>query len=590
VTLSLRSRLFFVHALVVLVTLALFLVVAAREQRRWLIERNVDTLEHLAQLLVRELDTVPSSPEGDGETLDRHWSVVAASLHPTYDARITLLDEKGTVLGDSDVPYERLAEVENHAGRPEIRAALAGETGHSYRRSRTIGVELLYVAVPAELGAVAVVRLAEPLTIVTSLNRSLLMLSITAAAVTLVLSLFIIYWVVGRHAMRVRALEAVASAAGEGRAARAREQPPDELGRLGRALNQMIGELGHRMRTLENERDERERILAHMTDGVVLLDRDGHVLRANGSLASILGAAVPPAPGTPFGEFVRAPELDDLLSDSQGQRETLETELRLWAPRQKLIRATATPVGEGEAASTLIVLQDMTEAERVNRMRQDFVANVSHELRTPITSLRGYAETLLEGGLEDAEHRAGFVQVIRDQAARLATLVDDLLTLADLERRGAKVERKPIDLRELVERQVAAFRPTAARAGLALRAEPGKPLPLRGDGARIEQVIANLLDNAVKYTDEGTITVTAGETGDRVWCEVADTGPGIPDEDKPRLFERFYRVDKARSREKGGTGLGLSIVKHIISLHGGEVSLESKLGSGSTFRFELPRS
>jgi two-component system phosphate regulon sensor histidine kinase PhoR len=253
-----------------------------------------------------------------------------------------------------------------------------------------------------------------------------------------------------------------------------------------------------------------------------------------------------------------------------------------------VLRASATALGDDEAGAVLLVVHDLTEAERLNRIRQDFVANVSHELRTPLTSLRGYAETLLDGGLDDAEHRERFVRIIRDQAVRLQALVDDLLSLAELERAGAPLRRSRFDLRALAGEQLAACREAAARAGLALALEPGEPVEVEADRARLSQVIANLLDNAVKYTERGAVTIAVGREGGAAWCEVRDTGPGIPPDDQSRVFERFYRVDKARSREQGGTGLGLSIVKHILALHGGEVSLRSTPGEGSVFRFELP--
>jgi two-component system phosphate regulon sensor histidine kinase PhoR len=245
--------------------------------------------------------------------------------------------------------------------------------------------------------------------------------------------------------------------------------------------------------------------------------------------------------------------------------------------------------GGASGDAVLLVVHDLTATEAANRVRQDFVANVSHELRTPLTSLRGYAETLLGGGLDDAEHREGFVRTIHEQAVRLEALIADLLSLAELERPGAELRLAALDLREVVERQAATVRPRAAAAGLALHVEDGPPVLVGADRARIEQVIANLLDNAVKYTERGEISVDLGGDRERVWCEVVDTGPGIPAEDQPRIFERFYRVDKARSREKGGTGLGLSIVKHIVLLHGGTVTVRSSPGQGSTFRFEIPR-
>jgi two-component system phosphate regulon sensor histidine kinase PhoR len=221
-------------------------------------------------------------------------------------------------------------------------------------------------------------------------------------------------------------------------------------------------------------------------------------------------------------------------------------------------------------------------------MRRDFVANVSHELRTPLTSLRGYAETLLAGGLEDPEHREGFVRVIRDQAMRLQAMTEDLLSLAELEQPGAALESRPFDQRTALQGIAGTFRADAERRGLALEIEPGDPVPVVADRLRVEQALANLVDNALKYTESGGVTLRAGGNDVRAWCEVADTGPGIPAADQGRVFERFFRVDRARSRERGGTGLGLSIVKHIAELHGGSVGLVSEVGRGSTFRFELP--
>src|SRR5262249_23496937 len=214
--------------------------------------------------------------------------------------------------------------------------------------------------------------------------------------------------------------------------------------------------------------------------------------------------------------------------------------------------------GGGSPEPVLIVLHDLSESEALQQMRQDFVANVSHELRTPLTTLRGYAETLLEGGLEDAEHREGFVTAMRDGAMRLQALVEDLLSLAELERPDAPVRREPLELRALVEEQVAHVAEAARRAGLDLALVPGPPVTLAADRVRVAQVLSNLLDNAVKYTERGSIRVALGESNGRAWCEVRDTGPGIPTRDLPRVFERFYRVDKGRSRELGGTGLGLS--------------------------------
>jgi two-component system phosphate regulon sensor histidine kinase PhoR len=384
-------------------------------------------------------------------------------------------------------------------------------------------------------------------------------------------------------------LRAIARRIGEGDAdARAPEVPRDDLGQLGRALNEMRGQLESRLETLRRERDDRERILAHMSDGVALLDGADHIVHVNHRFAELLDAAWRPEPGVPFASYARIPELIELLTESRRQGRTLERELKPWATRAGSARATVTPLGGAPPEPVLVVLHDLSESEAVQRMRQDFVANVSHELRTPLTTLRGYAETLLEGGLDDTEHREGFVRSMRDGAMRLQALVEDLLALAELERPDAALRREPLDLRALAAEHVDHVRGAAERAGLELVLEPGPPVNLSGDRVRLAQVLANLLDNAVKYTERGSVRVTLGVANGRAWCEVGDTGPGIPARDLPRVFERFYRVDKARSREKGGTGLGLSIVKHALAQHGGEVSVVSRVGVGTTFRFEVP--
>jgi two-component system phosphate regulon sensor histidine kinase PhoR len=576
---SLRTRQFLAYALVVLAVLAAATAIETRAQRRWLLEHNRESLEHAARQVAHFLAADPGARAG---TLGP--AVAAADSATGY--RITLIARDGRVVAESRADASTL---ENHGSRPEVRSVFAGGVGTDVRHSRTLGVDLQYVAVPSDVAEYAVVRVAEPMAILAALNGSLLRLTLIAAIVTLLATLALLYWLSGVHARRVAELERVAGRIGAGEpGAHALERPADELGRLGAALNRMAAELQARLAALAAERDEREHILAHMSDGVALLDDENRIVHCNHSLASILGAPRPAAHGTPLAEFVRVPEIGDLLRRARAEGRAVESELRLWSPRVRFVRAGATPL-DPEGGAVLLVLHDLTEGERVNRMRQDFVANVSHELRTPLTSLRGYAETLLDGGLDDVEHREQFVRVIRDQATRLQALLDDLLSLAELERPEAEPRRERFDLRELLAGQVGAFRATASAAGLSLALEDGGPIELEADRTRLEQVVANLLDNALKYTERGGVAVRAGIEGANAWCEVEDSGPGIPAEELPRIFERFYRVDKARSREKGGTGLGLSIVKHVLALHGGEITARSTPGRGSTFRFELPR-
>ena len=581
--LSLRSRLLIAHAALIVVALTIMTALASQEQRGWLIERQQEPLE---QTLARALPGVAAALAPD----PGRAPAVADSMGTVLGRRVTLIDAAGRVRGDSEVAANALPGIENHGSRPEVRAALGGQMGRNVRSSRTVGHPLIYVAAPIPGGGeIAVMRVAERLGGVDALNGALLRQSLIAAALALLISVPLAYRMANRQARRAQELEQVAIRIGSGDAApRARELPADELGRLGASINTMAAELGRRLQALERERDERERILAHMSDGVALIDREDRLVHANQSLAAILGAPLAPPAGTPFQELARSPELVDAVRTARSRRQPVETDLRLWTPWQRRLRVTATRLRGEEAGSVLLVLHDLTEIERLNQVRQDFVANVSHELKTPLTSVRGYAETLLEGGLEDAEHRESFVRIIRDQSARLQSLVDDLLSLADLERPDMRLRRESFDMREAVERQIATLSARADGAGLTLGLEPGPATPVVADRMRIEQVIANLLDNAIKYTERGGVRVRLGRAASVVWCEVIDTGAGIPREDAPRIFERFYRVDKARSKEKGGTGLGLSIVRHILALHGGRVTVESEVGRGSTFRFEIP--
>ena len=581
-TLSLRLRLFLAFLLVLAVALAMVTAIAAGELRHWAIDRQGEMLERAARAALVVLDA-----RGDGA--DRE-ALVQALAH-AQGARVTLIDSLGVVGTDSEVPHARLGALENHAQRAEVAAALAGRVGRDVRHSRSVGIDYLYVAIPARaVPGVAVLRVAEPLSDIARSGATLMRALWLASLASFALTALLLFWMVGRTSARIEALEQIARRLGAGdHAARARELPGDEVGRLGAAINRMAGELRDRLSALERERDQRELVLSRMSDGVALLDASGRVLHANRNLAAVLGASLPPVAGSRFLDAVRLPDLEDVLASARRSGQTVERDLRLWTPEERPVRATATPLDGGEAGTLLLVLRDLSEVERLDRVRRDFVANVSHEIKTPLTSVRGYAETLLEGGLDDAEHREGFVRIIRDQAQRLQELVDDLLSLAELERPEARLRLERFDLRALLERQIAGLADRALASGLSLSLAAGGPEWVEADRARIEQVAANLLDNALKYTERGAVTVALGGDVSHAWCEVRDTGPGIPAEDLSRIFERFYRVDKARSREKGGTGLGLSIVKHIVGLHDGRVTVAAVPGGGTTFRFELPR-
>jgi len=577
VRLPLGVRVLVLPAVVVALVVAGITLVEVRVQRARVVEHESESVLRLAREAARTAEAVAGA-----------WQPAADSLDARFGLRTTIVAEDGRVLADSRAAAESM---ENHRDRPEVREALAGRAGVAVRRSHTVGEEFLYGAVPMPRDGAAVMRLAEPLEAVGRIADALTRVSVAAVSFATLVSLLVLASAGAGFARRIRRLRVVARRIGEGEAGvRAPEVPADDVGQLGRALNEMRLELDQRVEALRRERDDRERILSHMNDGVALLDGADRIVHLNDRFRTLLALGDAPRAGAPFADHARVPELAEMIDGARRGGRTLERELGPWATRTGPARATVTPLGGGSPGPVLVVLHDLSPGEALQRLRQDFVANVSHELRTPLTSLRGYAETLLEGGLEDAEHREQFVRVIRDGAVRLQALVEDLLALAELERPDVTLRRESFDLRAMADERVRASAPLAERAGLSLSLSPGERVPVEADRLRLEQALSNLLDNALKYTERGAVEVAVGAEGDQAWIEVRDTGPGIPAEDLPRIFERFYRVDKARSREKGGTGLGLSIVKHAVQLHGGEVSVRSRVGQGSVFRLEMPRS
>jgi two-component system phosphate regulon sensor histidine kinase PhoR len=328
-------------------------------------------------------------------------------------------------------------------------------------------------------------------------------------------------------------------------------------------------------------------VITNLKQGVALLSGDLVIRRANERFWSIVG--LERLPGNVRLSATRQPILEEVAAASVRSGRTVTREVSIYAAERTEYEVSATPIHtDVKTGAILLTVEDLRPEREMANLRREFVANVSHELKTPLTSIRGYAETLLQGGLDDAEHRAKFVETIRAQAERLEALVNDLLTLADLERPDARLDLKDWDLGALVREAALPFEEIAARRGLSLVVEAPLGNLARLDRRRIDIALTNLLDNAIKYTEDGMVLVRGGRNGDRARVEVTDTGSGIAPEHASRVFERFYRVDRGRSREAGGTGLGLSIVKHAIHVHGGTVGLSSAPGSGSTFWFEIP--
>ena len=511
-------------------------------------------------------------------------------------ARITVIAEDGTVLGDSGRDLEGVRRMENHAARPEVKAALAGGIGEHLRRSRTLNVEMLYVAIPLMDGTniKGALRLALPMTevakTVTSVRRAVTAGGILALGLALAVGFFI-----SRRVTRpVTEMQAVAHRMAEGDLdQKVPVTGTDEIAELGRALNRMALRLREKMQDLEGERAKAAAILDSMVEGVIAIDHRGRLLLMNPGARAIFGLLEEPVEGRSFLEVVRQKELFDLAEACQSCRpgEDCRREVELGPPIRRILEAHAVPVSFGpEERGSLLVLHDITALRRLEQVRREFVANVSHELRTPLTSIKGYLETLLDGALAEPANARRFLEIAHTHAERLGRLVDDLLQLSDLETGKVILNLAPVPLREVAADVLAIFENQTAQKTLAFLNHVSPDLRVRADRDRLAQVLVNLVDNGVKYTPEaGQITLDAAR-GPRGLIEirVTDTGIGIPSTDLPRITERFYRVDKARSRELAGTGLGLAIVKHLVQAHGGELSIESELGKGTMVRFTVP--
>ncbi len=513
------------------------------------------------------------------------------------DLRVTVIASDGTVLADSDVAVADLPRLDNHAGRPEVRAALTGHVGRGLRTSVTVNRPLFYAALPIDDGArvIGVLRLAIPLSVITSsyrdLHRVMLLGGLAALAAALAIGIF-----VARRVTRpVVEMEAVAQRMSGGDfAVHAPVRSPDEIGVLGRALNGLAARLRDKVQDLEAEQAKARAILESMVEGVIAVDDHDHVIVMNERARAIFQLGTAPVERKPFLEVIRNVDLHRVFHEGRAGigSQLVRRELRLSTPVERVLEVHAAPLRLADAeVGVVMVLHDVTELRRLEQVRTEFVANVSHELRTPLTAIQGYLETLLGGALEEGEHARKFLEIAFRHTERLGRLVNDLTDLSNIElgRVSLRLESTPLD--EVFDSVLAMIRPRAENGQVGLSAElPPDLAPVRADRDRLAQILINLVDNGVKFTPAGgRVTVSARASGPgMVEVLVTDTGVGIPRADLPRITERFYRVDRTRSRELGGTGLGLAIVKHLVLAHGGELRIDSEPGRGTVARFTLP--
>jgi two-component system phosphate regulon sensor histidine kinase PhoR len=560
---------------------AVLIATAVRDQLTRSLERSLLAETRLAAEVLQGRDASASVEDLDREA-DRLGALAAT--------RVTLIAADGRVVGDSAEDLAALARLDNHGSRPEILAARRDGVGIQRRFSATLGTNLLYVALPVSHPRVAIVRLALPLTDVDeqfrAVGRSLLVALAAALATALALA-WLSSVLVSR---RVDAIAAVARRYSAGDfSATTRDAGPDGLGTVARVLDETARELGRRMAELSQDRTRMEAILAGMLEGVIVVNAQGRVLLANDAARRMVSPDGV-TPGQHYVEVLRHPDIGAMLGRALSGQTPDGIEFSPPRDPNRTIVARAAPVSTESSPGAVLVLHDISDLRQVDRMRRDFVANVSHELRTPLTAIQGYVEALQDEAPPEPAEAARFLEIIARQANRMERLVRDLLRLARLEGGQEPVEPASTDLETLFSDVVTELEGAMEEKGQRVVTEVDPAArSLLVDTAKLHDALRNLVENAVAYAPPDTTITLAARTRDgRLVMTVSDEGPGIPEADLSRIFERFYRVDKARSRESGGTGLGLSIVKHLVEILGGDVRAENRPAGGAVFTVTLP--
>ena len=520
--------------------------------------------------------------------------VMAHRMGSKLDLRVTIVGLDGKVLGDSDLDDAALKTVENHGARIEIKDALKTGWGVSKRYSYTLKKYLLYVASPFGQGRTAgVIRLAMPLTDVEILEEGSVKIVAVAIFLIFIFSLGFTSIVAVIVSKPLREMSIVARAMAVGDFTRHPSiRSRDELGDLAHALTYMSDEVRDKLRTIERERARLDAVIESLSEGLMVVNEKGAVLLMNAALRKffLISGKVD---GRRVAEVIRNSAVTDMVDCLVlGGERLVSREITAELPEEKVFRVNAVQVRVADKLEgAVLVFHDISELRRLEKVRQDFVANVSHELRTPVASIKGYTETLLGGAMDDPQAMKEFLGIIHNNSDRLVNLINDLLDLARIESGKMKMTLIPVDAAGVIRKCVAILEKAVEAKRLTIVLDLPATLPkVLADEARLSQVFLNLLDNAVKYTPaDGQIIVRALPGDKNIHFEVIDSGIGIPEKDLPRIFERFYRVDKARARDVGGTGLGLSIVKHIVAAHGGEVAVHSSPGHGTTFSFVVPK-
>jgi len=559
-----------------------------------MVQRQIEqaSLRDISNNLSSQAFILQQSFANTGQQTQSQIQQTLKQIGQRIDTRVTLLTKDGVVIADSEF---NASEMDNHRYRPEIIAANTSDIGQSRRYSKTLQKPMLYVAVSAMAsnGNLGYIRTALPTQRIDEEINYLRRVIIIAASLTALIALFIGYWLAMSFARPLRQMTLIAKNYAHGRyQLRIPSQRRDEIGDLARSLNQMADISAQRFDIIKTERDQLSTILKSMNEGVITVTSEGLITHVNAAACRMLRTSGERCLGQALTDIDGSDNLDHAFRQCQQQQTSVERTIQLDGYTfSRHYRLHVTLLKQSHRADAILVLQDITAVQRIDKMRADFVANASHELKTPITAIRGFAETLIEDDTIDRAIQQRFMRKIHGQSIRLSALVSDLLALSRLESNDEAYNTQ-IDLQQVVQRVCANLQAVAQtqQVTLELQTKDG-PMMLLGDDNALGQMATNLIDNAIKYTAaKGTVTVALTVTEGVAVLAVKDNGLGIDESDQERIFERFYRVDKARSQSLGGTGLGLAIVKHIVQSHKGLLQLNSKLNQGSTFTIKIPLS
>ncbi|MEV2909030.1 ATP-binding protein [Paenibacillus larvae] len=561
-------------------------------------------MNELEQNLVRELhvmnDVFDWTKSGEETALMEEFTKETQRMKEQTDARVTYIRADGKVLGDSN---EHPSEMDNHIYREEIDQAAKQGIGSVVRFSDTLRQNMMYVAVPVK-GASGqtegYLRMAMSLQQIEGTVRQLWLFLLIGLLILFLLSGFICYRIARGITRPIERITRVArQMANQQYAARVPEAGNDEVGELARTINRMAENLQIQMQHIRENEYRLQGVLENMVSGVMMVDQRGTITLVNRSAEDILGYSSHELLNKSYLDAGFQLEFTALLADAIETHTRVREELMLHFPQEQILEVHVSPIvqGDGQRKGVLVVLHDITAVRRLERIRSEFVANVSHELKTPVAAVKGFAETLMAGALEDKEMARSFLQIIYDESDRLNRLIGDILELSKIESKRIPLQFSPVDVESIVENSIQMMKAEAEKKHITLESCVENELYIEADEDRLRQILINLLSNGISYTPEGGRVSIGVEfvpspddnpDNERMRIRISDTGIGIPEKDLPRIFERFYRVDKARSRSSGGTGLGLSIVKHLTELHHGTISVESEAGKGTTFNIELP--